>query len=149
MLYDVNRAENGDLSDGGTGPSGETPPPLVPCNPTDAISYDLDRLNEDRFRLTLAIAGFDLADIHVRIENGALRVSGNRQLTAPDGKRIHKGLSHSLDCRFLLLEPLSIADMELTNGLLVINLEGDGLEPCLSGRPALFADRARLLAMAA
>lgn len=125
-----------------------TPPPLVPCNQKASAAYDLDALEEDRYRLTLPAAGFGQRDITARIQGGVLRVEGNRSPSGYTGKRLHRGLRHKFEYAFLLLDPLEIVDVALRDGLLTIELEHDPTEPSAISRPSKLIDKSHAVAAA-
>lgn len=126
-----------------------TPPPLVPCNPAEEVPFDLDQLDDDRYRLTLQAAGYRPDDIDATISGGVLRISGKRSPSVPNGTRLHQGLAGVLECRFVMLEPMSITGVTLADGLLAIELEIDPLDPCMATRPMRSFDQAMTEAVAA
>lgn len=123
----------------GPGEAGPAALPLVPCNAGPAPSWRIERLSEDRFRLTIAAAGLAPGDVEVFIAGGLLHVEG--AAGAPRGR--------ALACMFLLLEPLSITRVELRDGELVIELERDPAWPCLAVPPPVRREGVAALALAA
>ena len=54
--------------------------------------YDLLKLDEDTFRLSVAVAGFSKDDIDVSVENGTLIIKGEiKEVT--DAEVVHKGIA--------------------------------------------------------
>lgn len=118
------------------GPLGPAAPPLVPCNagPGPGPAWRVERLGEDRFRLTIAAAGLARNDVEVFIAGGLLHV---------------EAAAGALDCMFLLLVPLAIARVELRDGELVIELERDHAWPCMAVPPPVRREGVAALALAA
>ena len=77
-----------------------------------------------RFRITLAVAGFSEEDLDVRREGNQLVVSGRRR--EEDGERIflHRGIAaRQFQRSFVLADGVEVAGAELENGLLHVDLE--------------------------
>ena len=126
-----------------------TPPPLVPVNSGHAVQYDLDCLDAERYRLTVSAAGFARDEIDVGVSGGTLCITGKRNRPSRRGSPLYHGLSDSFDYRFLLLEPLEIVDIRLSDGLLAVELQVDPLEAQAAGNPSTFIGRAGCDAVAA
>lgn len=116
------------------GPDGPAALPLVPCNAAPAPSWRVERLGEDRFRLTIAAVGLARGDVEVFIAGGLLHI---------------EDAAGALDCTFLLLEPLSITRVELRDGKLVIELERDHAWPCTAVPPPVRREGVAALARTA
>jgi molecular chaperone IbpA len=84
--------------------------------------YNIERTNEDAYRLSLAVAGWTPAEISVTAQPRLLVVSG--QKSAVDGKRyLYRGIpSGSFEHRFDLADDLRVCTAHMGNGLLTINL---------------------------
>lgn len=85
--------------------------------------YNIERLDEDEYRITLAVAGFDESDLDVEVHENTLTISGRR--TDADGDRtfLHQGIAgRSFDRRFQLADHVRINGAVLKNGLLNIDL---------------------------
>ena len=84
--------------------------------------YDLLKLDEDTYRLSIAIAGFSKDDIDVSVDNGTLVIKG--EITeVTDAEVIHKGIAGRKFTRsFALGEYMEVSTAELTDGMLHINV---------------------------
>ncbi len=86
--------------------------------------YNIERLDEDDYRITLAVAGFSEADIDVELHENTLTITGARQ-DADEGRQfLHHGIAgRSFERRFQLAEHVKVAGASLVNGLLDIELK--------------------------
>jgi molecular chaperone IbpA len=84
--------------------------------------YDLLKLDEDTYRLSLAIAGFTKEDIDVSIDNGTLVIKGEL-VEITDAEVVHKGIASRKFVRsFALGEYMEVSSAELKDGMLTINI---------------------------
>ena len=85
--------------------------------------YDLLKLDEDTYRLSLAIAGFTKEDISVSVDNGTLIIKGEIVEVA-DAEIVHKGIASRKFVRsFALGEYMEVSGAELKDGMLHINVD--------------------------
>ncbi len=86
--------------------------------------YNIERLDENDYRITLAVAGFGEADLDVELHENTLTVTGSRQ-DADEGREfLYQGIAgRSFERRFQLAEHVQIAGASLVNGLLNIELK--------------------------
>jgi HSP20 family molecular chaperone IbpA len=87
--------------------------------------YNIERLggeSGDGIRITLAVAGFDHADLDVVLEERQLIIHGRQ--AEDDGRvYIHRGIAaRQFQRTFLLAEGMEVARASLDRGLLVIEL---------------------------
>lgn len=95
-----------------SGPSQDTYPP-----------FDLVSLDNNRFRINLALAGLGQDEIDITAQQNQLVVSGKRR---DDDKAtyIHRGIAtRSFERRFSLADHIKVTDAALKDGLLSIELE--------------------------
>jgi molecular chaperone IbpA len=85
--------------------------------------FDLVQENEDRYRITLAVAGFRREEIDVTAQQNQLIVSGRKQ--DEDGSRyIHRGIAtRAFERRFGLADHVQVKSADLRDGILSIELE--------------------------
>ena len=85
--------------------------------------YDLLKLDEDTYRLSLAIAGFAKEDVSVSVENGTLIIKGEI-VEVTDAEIVHKGIAGRKFVRsFALGEYMEVSGAELKDGMLHINVD--------------------------
>lgn len=85
--------------------------------------YNIEQLDDRRFRITLAVAGFSEADLDVTVEDHQLVVRG-RQQDATERTFLHRGIAaRHFQRSFVLADGIEVHAAELSNGLLNIDLE--------------------------
>jgi molecular chaperone IbpA len=84
--------------------------------------YDILKLDEDTYKLSLAVAGFSKTDINVSVDNGTLIIKGEiAEVT--DVEVVHKGIAARKFTRtFALGEYMEVSSAELKDGMLTINI---------------------------
>lgn len=86
--------------------------------------YNIERFNDDEYRITMAVAGFTPDDLHIEVKEGTLIVSGRKPEKAHEGELLHQGIAaRSFERRFRLAEYVEVESAELENGLLHIRLK--------------------------
>jgi molecular chaperone IbpA len=84
--------------------------------------YNIEQLEDNRYAVTLAVAGFDRSDLEVKVEQGALCVSGKKDEKA-ERKYLHQGIAQTqFERTFSLADHMEITGAELDKGLLTIHL---------------------------
>jgi molecular chaperone IbpA len=87
--------------------------------------YNIERGDENHYRVTVAVAGFAEKDLAIEVRDGVLTVTGKRE-TAPDLKPSysHQGIAgRAFERSFQLAEHVEVRGARLENGLLHIELE--------------------------
>lgn len=87
--------------------------------------FNIERLSEDRYRVTLAVAGFRTDEIDITAQQNLLQVSGRKEEASPNdrAKFVHVGIANrSFERRFELADFVRVEKAELADGLLVIEL---------------------------
>ena len=85
--------------------------------------YNIEHTDEDRLKITLAVAGFKAADLSVSVEDNQLVIRG--RVTEPEDKTfLHRGIaSRQFQRSFVLAQGIEVLAAELRHGLLTIELE--------------------------
>ncbi len=85
--------------------------------------YDILKLDEDTYRISLAIAGFTKEDIDVSVDNGTLLIKGEI-VEVSDAEIVHKGIAGRKFTRsFALGEYMEVTGADMKDGMLHINVE--------------------------
>ena len=86
--------------------------------------YNIEKLADDAYRVTMAVAGFGTGDIDLTQTNNSLVVKGE-QGTTDDGETfLHRGIAtRAFERRFDLADHVNVSKADLVNGLLVIDLK--------------------------
>ncbi len=89
--------------------------------------YNVAQIDEDTYRIELAVAGFDEAELEIESHENVLTVTGRK--TAPDADNdegltyLHRGIAErGFERRFQLADHVYVTGADLKNGLLVISL---------------------------
>ena len=88
--------------------------------------YNIQKAGEDRYRITMAVAGFSEADLEITSENNKLIVTGNKPAEdeGEENAYLYRGIAtRSFERRFNLAEHVRVSGAGLDNGLLHIELE--------------------------
>jgi molecular chaperone IbpA len=85
--------------------------------------YDLLKLDDDTYKLSLAVAGFSKNDINVSVDDGTLIIKGEiAEVT--DAEVVHKGIAARKFTRtFALGEYMEVTGAEMEDGMLHINID--------------------------
>jgi molecular chaperone IbpA len=94
-----------------------TPQPAFP-------PYNIELLEKDKYRITMAVAGFGEEDIQVQTENNTLTVSASRpEQTGEKRTYLHQGIAErNFNRQFKLADHVKVVSATLANGLLQIEL---------------------------
>jgi molecular chaperone IbpA len=87
--------------------------------------YNIELLEEDKYRITMAVAGFSKENVVIEVQENTLLVNGKKE-QAPEEKRkfLHKGISErNFERKFQLGDNVKVLNADLENGLLHIDLE--------------------------
>ena len=99
------------LENGITNPTADNYPP-----------FDLEQHGDDRYRITLAVAGFRLDEIDITSQQNLLIVRG-RKGDQDDRSYVHRGIAaRSFERRFVLGDYVQVRSADLRDGLLSIEL---------------------------
>ncbi|RFB76703.1 Hsp20 family protein [Methylovirgula sp. 4M-Z18] len=95
----------------------------VPQNADNWPPYDIAKVNEDTYRIVIAVAGFGEDELTITQEVNTLMVNGAK---AENGEiqYLHHGLAlRPFARRFELADHVSVIGAKLENGLLIIDLK--------------------------
>jgi molecular chaperone IbpA len=85
--------------------------------------YDLLKLDEDTYRISLAVAGFSRENIDISVDNGTLIIKGEI-VEVIDAEIVHKGIAGRKFVRsFALGEYMEVTGAEMKDGMLHINVD--------------------------
>lgn len=85
--------------------------------------FNLERVADDRYRITLAVAGFTRDEIEITAQQNLLLVAGKKDDKAEGAQFLHVGIANrSFERRFELADFVLVEDARLNDGLLVIDL---------------------------
>ncbi len=85
--------------------------------------YNIEKLGENAYRITMAVAGFGEGDVDITVENNVLTVQGKAQPEPEGAQFLHRGIAgRAFERRFQLADHVEVEGAKLVNGLLHIEL---------------------------
>lgn len=87
--------------------------------------YNIELVNDDKYRITMAIAGFTEDDVSVEVENNTLTVASTREEEKSEDRKnfLHRGIAErNFRRQFKLAEHIQVTGARMENGLLHIDL---------------------------
>jgi molecular chaperone IbpA len=86
--------------------------------------YNIEKLGEDEYRITMAVAGFSEDDLHIELKQNTLTISGKKsERPESQGEVLHQGIaSRAFERRFQLADFVEVRGANLENGLLHVTL---------------------------
>jgi len=94
---------------------------------TDSVApgyppYNIEMLSENRYAITLAVAGFEQSELELTVEKGVLTVRG-KKAKEDERKYLHQGIANrAFERKFNLADYVEVTGADLQNGLLTISL---------------------------
>ena len=89
--------------------------------------YNIHKINENEYKIEVALAGFSKDDIELELKDSTLTVRNKQKekiVNENTNGMIHKGIStRQFERAFTISEDIKIKNAELKNGLLNIDLE--------------------------
>ena len=85
--------------------------------------YNIELVSEDKYSITMAVAGFSRSEIDVEVEGDALKITGRKQRDEAKRTFLHRGIAaRDFEHRFQLADHVKVINAKLDNGLLNIEL---------------------------
>ena len=86
--------------------------------------YNIERLTEHGYRITMAVAGFSSDDLAIEVKEATLSVRGEKRPEAKDREYLHRGIAaRNFERRFRLADHVEVTGATLENGFLHIDLK--------------------------
>jgi molecular chaperone IbpA len=86
--------------------------------------YNIERSDENNYRVTVAVAGFAEKDLSVDVKDRVLTVSGKKEEASDKPSFLHQGIAgRAFERSFQLAEHVEVKAARLENGLLHVDLE--------------------------
>lgn len=86
--------------------------------------YNLEKVGDDEYRLTVAVAGFKKDEIEINVEDGRLLINGSRAKSEETKTYLHLGIAErDFKREFKLAEYVVVQGAELKDGLLTVSLK--------------------------
>jgi molecular chaperone IbpA len=85
--------------------------------------YNVELVEENRYRISMAVAGFTEAELEITSEQNTLLISGKHQADT-ERQYLYQGIAgRNFERKFQLAEHVKVVDAKLENGLLHVELE--------------------------
>ncbi len=85
--------------------------------------YNIEKTDEDSYRITIAVAGFTETDLNIEARDGQLVVSGKKISDEKDTEYLHRGIAtRAFEKRFQMADHVRATGAVTENGLLHIDL---------------------------
>ena len=86
--------------------------------------HNILKLDESRYVVELAVAGFSKDEIEITVENGSLTVKGERKEKDADVQYLHRGIgTRSFTKTLTVADTIEVKGAEFKDGILRIGLE--------------------------
>ncbi|WP_088346097.1 MULTISPECIES: Hsp20 family protein [Rhodomicrobium] len=86
--------------------------------------YNIERLGENEYRITLAVAGFSTEDLNIEVKEGTLSVRGEKQADTGNREYLHRGIAaRNFERRFRLADYVEVGSATLEHGFLHVDLK--------------------------
>lgn len=85
--------------------------------------YNIELVAEDKYRITMALAGFDRSELEIESERDMLKIVGRKQKLEQQGSFLYRGIAaRDFEQSFRLADHVKVIGAKLDNGLLNIEL---------------------------
>lgn len=85
--------------------------------------YNIERLADNEYRITMAVAGFSEDDLKIEVKENSLTVRGEKKPEPAEAQVLHRGIAgRAFERRFQLADFVEVKGADLKNGLLNIDL---------------------------
>lgn len=108
--------------------------------------YNIELVEENHYRITMAVAGFTDDELEINTEQNTLTISGRQQDSDETGNYLYRGIAaRNFERRFELAEHVRVESARLENGLLHVELRREVPEAMKPRRIAIDTAGGRLL----
>ena len=85
--------------------------------------YNIERLGDNEYRITMAVAGFSELEINIEVKEQTLAVKGEKKTADKDAQFLHRGIAaRTFERRFQLADHVEVKGADLKDGLLHVDL---------------------------
>ena len=86
--------------------------------------YNIERLTENEYRITMAVAGFGKQDVEIEVKENTLSIRGEKKEADKERTFLHRGIaSRAFERRFRLADHVEVRGADIKDGLLSVDLE--------------------------
>ena len=85
--------------------------------------YNIEKLSDDAYRISMAVAGFGPEDLDITSQENLLVITGKAKKDAENGQYLYRGIAgRAFERRFQLADHIKVTGASLVNGLLHVEL---------------------------
>ncbi len=85
--------------------------------------YNIEKVGEDAYRITMAVAGFGEDDLTITAQGNALLIAGKQRREEKKSEYLYRGIAgRAFERRFQLADHIKVTGAELANGVLHVDL---------------------------
>ena len=85
--------------------------------------FNIELLDENKYRLSMAVAGFAQDEINIEVKENVLSVKGQKSTDGEKTDYLHRGIAtRNFERRFQLADHVLVNEAEMKNGLLHVEL---------------------------
>jgi len=108
--------------------------------------HNIEVQGDDRYRITMAVAGFTDSELDIDVKENVLRVAGKRLAEDPERHYLYRGIANRSFARtYQLADYVRVGGAELRDGLLHIDLVREVPEAMKPRRIEIRADQEKLV----
>jgi molecular chaperone IbpA len=86
--------------------------------------YNIERIDENAYRIEIAVAGFRPEELEIQVKENLLTVSGRKAANDEARTFLHRGLAErNFERKFQLADYVVVTDANLADGLLQVSLK--------------------------
>ena len=87
--------------------------------------YNIERVDEDEYRITMAVAGFGPEDISIEVKGNSLTLTGKKASAGEaSSEYLHQGIAaRAFERRFQLADHVEVKGASMEHGLLHVSLK--------------------------
>ena len=95
----------------------------VPAETSPYPPYNIERLGENSYRISMAVAGFSPADLKLEVKEGLLSIKGEKSEDTKAREFLHRGIAaRSFERRFQLADFVEVKGADVRDGMLHVDL---------------------------
>ncbi|CFX29134.1 heat shock chaperone [Candidatus Filomicrobium marinum] len=85
--------------------------------------YNIERLAENEYRISMAVAGFTRDELEVEVKEQTLSVRGQKAAESTERQFLHRGIAaRSFERRFQVADHVEVTGADLKDGMLHVDL---------------------------
>lgn len=86
--------------------------------------YNIEKLGDDSYRLTMAVAGFKPEELDITAKDNTLVIAGRPAQETPKHEVLYRGIAgRAFERRFVLADHIVVEGADMNNGLLHVGLK--------------------------